>query len=100
MQTKQPAWSEATQNAAAENHALNDAIRGYVLAYALWHGQPQTARRLGAFRHTASRHTLWRCLERGHAGHSPLEAMTKAVGDTPDAVVAAAWAMTASRHIR
>ncbi len=95
MQTKQPALPEATQNTAAENHALNGVIRNYVRAYALWHGRPKPARRFGF-----SRHTLRRCLEQGHLGHSLLGAVTKAVVDAPDTVVAAARAMTASRQIR
>ncbi len=61
MQTKQPATPEPTQNRAAENPDLNDAIRRYVRAYALWHGRHQAAQRFGV-----SRHTLWRFLERGH----------------------------------
>ena len=86
---------EATQNTAAENPAPNDVIYGYVLAYAPWPGSLGSVRHLGV-----SRHTLWRCLERGHPGHSQLGAVTKAVGDTPNTVVAVAWVMIARRQIR
>ena len=84
MQTKTPATPATTRNTAAENPALNEAIRRYVRAYALWHGRPQAARHFGV-----SRHTLWRFLERGHLGRSLPGAVTGAVGDDPQAVDAA-----------
>ena len=74
---------------------LNSAIRDYVRTYVLWHGRPQAAQHFGV-----SRHTLWRCLERGRLGKSLPRAVTKAVGDNPDAIAAAAWAMTASRKLQ
>ena len=78
MQTKMLATPEPTQNTAAENPDLNDAIRRYVRAYALWHDRPQAAQRFGV-----SRHTLWRFLERGHLGRSLPRAVTGAVGEDP-----------------
>ena len=75
--------------------ALDSAIRGYVRTYALWHGRAKAAETFGV-----SRHTLWRCLERGRLGKSLPRAVVKAVGDNPDAIEAATWAMTASRQIR
>ena len=74
---------------------LDSAIRGYVRTYALWHGRAKAAETFGV-----SRHTLWRCLERGRLGKSLPRAVVKAVGDNPDAIEAATWAMTASRQIR
>ncbi len=84
MQTENPGTPENTRNTSAEDHDLNDAIRSYVRAYALWHGRPQAARRFGV-----SRHTLWRFLERGHLGRSLPSAVTGAVGDDPQAIYAA-----------
>lgn len=95
MRTRQPALPEATQNTATNNPALNDAIRGYAPACAPWRGRPKAARRFGV-----SRHTLWRCPDRGHPGHSPLGAVAKAVVYAPDTMAAAARTMTASRQIR
>ena len=74
---------------------LDDAIRDYVRTYALFHGRPQAARHFGV-----SRHTLWRFLERGRLGKSLPRAVIKAVGNDPDAIDAATWAMTASRQIQ
>ena len=65
MERKNPATPAPTQNMAAENPDLNEAICRYLRAYALWHGRPQAAQRFGV-----SRHTLWRFLERGHMGRS------------------------------
>ena len=95
MQTKQPATPAWTDGAAAEELTLDDAIRDYVRTYALWHGRPQAARHFGV-----SRHTLWRCLERGHLGRSLPKAVINAEGDDPDAIAAAAWAMSAVRRIQ
>ena len=44
---------------------LNKAIRSYVRTYVLWHGRAKTAETFGV-----SRHTLWRCLQRGQLGLS------------------------------
>ena len=74
---------------------LDCAIRDYVRTYALWHGRPQAARHFGV-----SRHTLWRCLERGRLGKSLPRAVVKAVSNNPGAIAAAAWAMTASHRIQ
>ena len=84
METKNPATPETTRNTVSENPALDDAIRSYVRAYALWHGRPQAAQRFGV-----SRHTLWRFLERGHLGRSLPRAVTGAVGDDLQAIDAA-----------
>jgi DNA invertase Pin-like site-specific DNA recombinase len=46
---------------------LDDAIRDYVRTHVLWHGRRKTMEKFGV-----SRHTLWRCLERGRLGnHCP-----------------------------
>ena len=81
MTTKNPATPPPTRNTAAENPDLNEAIRNYVRAYALWHGRPEAAQRFGV-----SRHTLWRFLERGQLGRSLPRAITCAVGDDPQAI--------------
>ena len=73
---------------------LDEAIRSYVRTYVLRHGRTKAAQTFGV-----SRHTLWRCLRRGHLGLSLPRAVTKAVGHTPEAIEAATWAMTASRAI-
>ncbi len=91
MQTKQPEAPMAANETEADNGALNDAIRRYVRAYALWHGRPQAAQHFGI-----SRHTLWRFLERGHLGRSLPRAVTGAVGDDPQAVNAATEALVAN----
>ena len=80
-----------------ESHGddLNSAIRDYVRTYVLWHGRAKAAETFGV-----SRHTLWRCLERGRLGKSLPRAVIKAVGDDPVAIEAAAWAMTASRKLQ
>ena len=74
---------------------LDYAIRDYVGTYVLWHGRAKAAETFGV-----SRHTLWRCLERGRLGKSLPRAVIKTVGDDPEAIDAAAWAMTASRRIQ
>ena len=74
---------------------LNYAIRDYVRTYVRWHGRAKAAETFGV-----SRHTLWRCLERGRLGKSLPRAVIKAVGDDPDVIAAAAWAMTASRKLQ
>ena len=73
---------------------LDNAIRDYVLTYALGHGRPQAARHFGV-----SRHTLWRFMERGHPGRTLPKAVVETIGDNPDAIATAAWAMTASRQV-
>ena len=78
-----------------ESHGddLNSAIRDYVRTYVLWHGRAKATETFGV-----SRHTLWRFLERGRLGKSLPRAVIKAIGDDPEAIDAAAWAMTASRQ--
>ena len=74
---------------------LEDAIRDYVRTYVRWHGRAKAAETFGV-----SRHTLWRYLEQGRLGKSLPRAVIKAVGGDPEAIDAAAWAMTASRQIQ
>ena len=74
---------------------LDYAIRDYVRTYALWHGRAKAAQHFGV-----SRHTLWRCLERGRLGKSLPRAVIRAVGDDPGAIAAAARAMSASRKLQ
>jgi len=90
--TGTPVTAEQDEIAEAD---LDDAIRDYVRTYVLWHGRSQAARHFGV-----SRHTLWRCLERGRLGKSLPRAVVNAVGGDPDVIRAAAWAMTAVRRIR
>ena len=80
-----------------ESHGddLDYAIRDYVRTYILWHGRAKAAETFGV-----CRHTLWRCLERGRLGKSLPRSVIKAVGDAPDVIAAAAWAMTASRKLQ
>ncbi len=74
---------------------LDGAIRDYVRTYVLWHGQAKAVERFGV-----SRYTLWRFLERGRLGKSLPRAVIRTVGDDPDAINAATWAMTAVRRVR
>ena len=90
MQTKRPE-TPAPQDKTSDNGDLNDAIRNYVRAYALWHGRPQAAQRFGV-----SRHTLWRFLERGHLGRSLPRAVTGAVGEDPEDVDSATQELVAT----
>ena len=64
-QTRTPETETATQNKATEAPDLYDTIRSYVRAHQRLHGQKHTAKTLGV-----SSHTLWRHLERGHAGRA------------------------------
>ena len=94
--TKQPAAPAPTDtdDATPDEITLDDAVRDYVRTYTMWHGRPQAARHFGV-----SRHTLWRCLERGHLGRALPRGVIRAVGDDPHAIAAAAWAMSAVRRI-
>ena len=74
---------------------LEGAIGDYVRTYVLWHGRRKTIEEFGV-----SRHTLWRFLERGCLGKSLPRAVIKTIGDDPDAIEAATWAMTAVRQVR
>ena len=74
---------------------LDGAIRNYVRTYVLWHGRAKAAERFGV-----SRHTLWRSLERGSLGKARPRTVFTTVGDDPDAIAAATWAMTAVRQVR
>ena len=74
---------------------LDDAVRDYVRTHVLWHGRTKTTETFGV-----SRHTLWRFLERGRLGKSLPRAVIQAVGDDPDVINAATWAMTAVRQVR
>ena len=90
-----PASPDETPGNAASNTTLDDAIRGYVRTYVLWHGQAKAVEKFGV-----SRHTLWRCLKQGRLGKSLPRAVIEAVGDDPDVINAATWAMTAVRRVR
>ncbi len=73
---------EARVNGAAQAGAdLDGAVRDYVRTYAVLHGRPKAAETLGV-----SRHTLWRFLDRGHAGRAIPSAVLEQVGDRPEAV--------------
>ena len=66
MPQKQPATPATIKHPETESReALDDAIREYVRVHQRRHGQGKTAESLGV-----SRHTLWRYLERGHAGRA------------------------------
>ena len=60
------------------------AVRDYVRAHVRLHGQGTTAEALGV-----SRHTLWRFLERGHAGRAVPSAVLSFVGGSLGAIEAA-----------
>ena len=90
-----PASTEETPGNGASNGTLDDAIRDYVRTHVLWHGRRRTMEKFGV-----SRHTLWRCLERGRLGKSLPRAVIQAIGDDPNAIAAAAWAMTAVRQVQ
>ena len=77
------------------NAALDDAIRDYVRTYVLWHGRAKAVEKFGV-----SRHTLWRCMKQGRLGKSLPRAVIRTVGDDPDVINAATWAMTAVRRVR
>ena len=62
------------------------AIREYVRAYASLHGRRKVAENLGV-----SRHTLWRFLERGHAGRAVPSAVLNKVGNNKAALEAATF---------
>ena len=94
MKTKGPATPAGKDTSTAGEPTLDAAIRDYVRAYAVWHGRPQAARHFGV-----SRHTLWRFLERGRLGRALPRAVIDAVGDDPDAIAAATWAMAAVRRV-
>ena len=65
---------------------LDRAIRDYVRAYAWLHGRRKTAEDLGV-----SRHTLWRFLERGHAGRAVPAAVLSSVSGSVRAIEAATY---------
>ncbi len=62
------------------------AVRGYVRAYASLHGRRKAAEDIGV-----SRHTLWRFLERGHAGRAVPSAVLSSVGESVRAIEAATF---------
>ena len=69
---------------------LDDAIREYLRTYVLWRGIRQATATFGV-----SRHTLWRFLERGHAGRALPRAVLGAVGDSVEVLEAATWSIVA-----
>ncbi|MCY3691647.1 MAG: hypothetical protein OXI54_01205 [Chloroflexota bacterium] len=95
MKTKRPEPPARTEHNTQDEPTIDDAIRDYVRTYALWHGRPQAVRHFGV-----SRHTLWRCLERGRLGRALPRAVINAVGADPDVIQAATWAMTAVRQVQ
>ncbi len=74
---------------------LDGAIGDYVRTYVLWHGRAKAAETFGV-----SRYTLWRFLERGRLGKSLPRSVIESVGEDPDMIEAAAWAMIAVRQVR
>ena len=80
--------------AASSDGDLNDAIRGYVRTFVLWHGRQRAAETFGV-----SRHTLWRFLERGHVGRAVPCAVLNAVGGSAQAIEAAARELVAIRPV-
>ena len=84
MTIKKPATSEPAEHAAKQHQALTDAIGDYVRAHQRRHGQAKTAEALGV-----SRHTLWRFLERGHAGRAVPAAVLNSVGKSTQEIEAA-----------
>ena len=90
-----PASPGETPGSATRNTALDDAIRDYVRTYVLWHGRAKAAETFGV-----SRYTLWRCMKQGSLGKSLPRAVIRIVGDDPDVINAAAWAMIAVRRVR
>ena len=89
MQTRRPASPAWTDYTTTEELTLEDAIRNYMRTYVLWHGGAKAADTFGV-----SRHTLWRCLKRGRLGKSLPRAVIRPVGDDPDTIEAATWAIT------
>ncbi len=73
--------TQASNGAAQGGADLDEAVRDYVRTYAVLHGRPKAAETLGV-----SRHTLWRFLDRGHAGRAIPSAVLEQVGDRPEAV--------------
>ena len=89
MQTKQPATPASTKHPGTEHQdALNGAIREYVQAHRRRHGQKRTAETLGV-----SRHTLWRFLEKSHAGRAVPAAVLNSVGESVKQIEAATLEM-------
>ena len=80
-----PATPATIKHAEKENReALDDAIREYVRVHQRRHGQGKTAGSLGV-----SRHTLWRYLEKGHAGRAVPAAVLDSVGQSTQDIKAA-----------
>jgi len=85
LRQRQPATPATTKHPATENReAFDDAIRDYVEVHQRRHGQKRTAETLGV-----SRHTLWRYLERGHAGRAVPAAVLDSVGRSVQDIEAA-----------
>ena len=88
MQTKTPETPAPAKNKATVDPDLYDAVRRYVRAHQRQHGQKKTAETLGV-----SRHTLWRYLERGHAGRAVPTAVLNSVGNSIKDIEAATLEM-------
>ena len=85
MAKKQPATPATIKHPEKESReALGDAIRDYVDAHQRLHGQKRTAETLGV-----SRHTLWRYLEKGHAGRAVPAAVLSSLGGSVNDIEAA-----------
>ncbi len=73
--------TQASNGAAQAGADLDGAVRDYVRTYAVLHGRPKAAEALGV-----SRHTLWRFLNRGHAGRAIPRAVLERVGKSAEAL--------------
>ena len=79
---------------AALDRDLEDAIREYLRTYVLWRGIGQATETFGV-----SRHTLWRFLRRGHTGRALPRSVLDTVGDSVEALEAAAWAIPVVQRV-
>ena len=85
MTTMQPATPAPINGTKQEGRdAIDNAIRHYVRAHQRRHGQKRTAEALGV-----SRHTLWRYLEKSHAGRAVPAAVLDKVGQSVREIEAA-----------
>ena len=78
--------TQALSGATQTGPHFERAVRDYVRAHVRLHGQGKTAEALGV-----SRHTLWRFLERGHAGRAVPSAVLSSVGKSVKAIQAATF---------
>ena len=78
--------TQALNGATQAGPHLERAVRDYVRAHVRLHGQGKTAEALGV-----SRHTVWRFLERSHAGRAVPSAVLSSVGGSAGAIKAATF---------